>query len=320
MGNENQLLENKQMREECVGRIEVLNKVKELLLLPNTDFATTEMVANYYETKKKTIEKLVERNNEELTSDGYRVLTGEELKIIKYANGIKPRGKQLAIFPKRAILKVGMLLRDSEIANKVKQELGLPSNSSLFLRKEIKFKRELDKAIEFIRRSIRYDRFFDEEYYIDKNKGLYQIICGAINGVTNYVTQYPCCNNKYRIDFYFQKLNIAVEYDEKYHNNRIKKDNGREYEIIRDIYINKYYNKYSDKEIKELGFRNKENMFDIEYKENMLECSFDLTRFVRIKEGDEIGGLMHIISAISTTALSLIDSRGMSCKYEDLIN
>ena len=44
MKRENQLLENKKMREEVVGRIEVLEQVGELLLLPNTEFATKEMV------------------------------------------------------------------------------------------------------------------------------------------------------------------------------------------------------------------------------------------------------------------------------------
>ena len=55
MKRENQLLENKKMREEVVGRIEVLEQVGELLLLPNTEFATTEMVAKYYAEDIETI-------------------------------------------------------------------------------------------------------------------------------------------------------------------------------------------------------------------------------------------------------------------------
>lgn len=141
MRNENQLLENKQMREECVGRIEVLSKVKELLLLPKTDFATTEMVANYYEVDGgvKTIEKVVERNLDELKSNGYSVRNKENL--LTYNMSVKTKrggfdilndegniiasgsNKGIALFTKRAILNVGMLLRDSLVAREIRTQL-----------------------------------------------------------------------------------------------------------------------------------------------------------------------------------------------------
>ena len=66
MKRENQLLENKKIREEVVGRIEVLEQVGELLLLPNTEFATTEMVAKYYDVRIDTIKKITSRNKQEL--------------------------------------------------------------------------------------------------------------------------------------------------------------------------------------------------------------------------------------------------------------
>lgn len=123
MKRENQLLENKQMREEVVGRIEVLEQVGELLLLPNTEFATTEMVAKYYAEDIETIKKIVERHNDEIISDGYKVLTANELRDIKSLCQIKSRARSLAIFPKRAILRVGMLLRDSKIAKELRSRL-----------------------------------------------------------------------------------------------------------------------------------------------------------------------------------------------------
>lgn len=123
MKRENQLLENKQMREEVVGRIEVLEQVGELLLLPNTEFATTEMVAKYYVEDIETIKKIVERHNDEIISDGYKVLTANELRDIKSLCQIKSRARSLAIFPKRAILRIGMLLRDSKIAKELRSRL-----------------------------------------------------------------------------------------------------------------------------------------------------------------------------------------------------
>ena len=39
------LLQRKEAREDCISRIEVLDKVGELLLLPSTEYATTKQVA-----------------------------------------------------------------------------------------------------------------------------------------------------------------------------------------------------------------------------------------------------------------------------------
>lgn len=319
MKRENQLLENKQMREEVVGRIEVLEQVGELLLLPNTEFATTEMVAKYYDVGIDTIKKITSRNKQELLKNGYKVLKEDELRNIKLKCGLKTNVRSLAIFPKRAILTTGLLLRDSIIADEIKQRLGLSINSNLFLRREMKFKKELDIAIENIRKNIRYDHFFNEDYEGKEISDLHKTINKAINCITTYETQYPCCNGKYRVDFYFPKLNIVIEYDEKYHERQKEKDKQREYEIMKDIYIGKYYKQYSDEEIKEWEYESREEMFDAEYEEKLLDYSFDMTRFARIKEGNEIEGLMYACSMIAITASSIIDSRGMSCKYDDLI-
>lgn len=123
MKRENQLLENKKMREEVVDRIEVLEQVGELLLLPNTDFATTEMVANYYEVAIETIKSLVFDNKDELIGNGYRVVEKEELSSLKNLSQLKTRAKSLALFSKRAILNVSMLLRDSKVAIELRSRL-----------------------------------------------------------------------------------------------------------------------------------------------------------------------------------------------------
>ena len=73
MANENQLLEQKELREKNLGRIEVLDQVKELLLLGDTDFATKEMVSRYYEIKLKTLESCIEDNQKEIENNGMRL-------------------------------------------------------------------------------------------------------------------------------------------------------------------------------------------------------------------------------------------------------
>ena len=124
---ENQLLENKELRDENLGRIEVLDQVKKLLLLGDTEFATTEMVAEYYGVKKDTIKKLLSRHKEEISSNGYKLYTKREIEeILKGHNvtleiNIPNRG--LNLFSKRAILNVGMLLTESSVAEEVRSRL-----------------------------------------------------------------------------------------------------------------------------------------------------------------------------------------------------
>ena len=123
MIDESQLLEQKELREKNLDRIDVLDKVKGLLLLPNTEFATTEMVANYFKVEISTIKSCVFDNKEELESNGYRVLTGSELSSLKKLSQIKSRARSLSLFTKRAILNVAMLLRDSDIAIEIRSRL-----------------------------------------------------------------------------------------------------------------------------------------------------------------------------------------------------
>ena len=55
MRKEEELLEQKELREKVIDRLEVLDNVGEILLLPNTEFATTEMIAKYYKVAITTI-------------------------------------------------------------------------------------------------------------------------------------------------------------------------------------------------------------------------------------------------------------------------
>ncbi|MFE9076920.1 hypothetical protein [Bacillus mobilis] len=132
------------VREFHMNRTEVLEKVKGLLLLPNLEMATIRQVADFYEVPVKTIQTIHTRHLEEIKSDGYVKKTGKELtnelvtlntKDTKITN---KRGHILVecgeyetilpyatigLFPRRAILRVGMLLRDSEIAKEVRNQL-----------------------------------------------------------------------------------------------------------------------------------------------------------------------------------------------------
>lgn len=301
-----------------------MQMVKQLLLLDGTELATTEMVAKYFDVGTEAIQSLIKDNREELSDSGMRLYKRAEILNLLKGEGIenmeiKVPNRGMILFPKRAILNVGMLLRDSEVAKEIQKELTGFEKSNLTYRKEIKFKKYLDNAINNIRRNIRYEHFFDEDYAGKEINNLYKTINKAIDSITTYESQYSVCNNKYRIDFYFPKLNIAIEYDENHHERQQNEDKVREYEIIRDIYINKYENDVTDENLKEWGYNTIEEYFDDEYKNKTLQYSFDFTRFVRIREGYELEDISYAISMITITANSIINSRGMSCKYEDLL-
>lgn len=124
MSNQNELLEKKELRDRMVGRVNVLNKVKGLLLLPNTEYATKKQVAEYYEIQVDAIESIERRNKEELLSDGYGKFSSKDIKtLIGQTDGIKIPNTGMNLFPRRAILRVGMLLRDSVIAKEVRTQL-----------------------------------------------------------------------------------------------------------------------------------------------------------------------------------------------------
>ncbi|MGW6899813.1 restriction endonuclease [Streptomyces sp. NPDC054919] len=121
--NEVALLESQALRQGLAERTEVLDRVKTLSLLPDGIHVTTAMVATYFGVGIKAIRSLIFDHREELAANGYRVLTGTELSSFKELSGIKSRTPTLAIFSRRSILNVAMLLRDSEVARQVRTYL-----------------------------------------------------------------------------------------------------------------------------------------------------------------------------------------------------
>ncbi|MFI9828299.1 restriction endonuclease [Streptomyces sp. NPDC051913] len=120
MINESALLESKSLRDSVLERTDVLDRVKALSLLPDGMHVTTAMVAAYFGVGLTAITSLVHDHREELDASGYRVLTGTELNSFKEVSGIQSRSRSLALFSRRAVLNVAMLLRDSKVARQVR--------------------------------------------------------------------------------------------------------------------------------------------------------------------------------------------------------
>lgn len=132
----------KVLREKMIGRLEVLDKVKELTTLSGTDFLTIKQVAEYYGVTERWIKKLISTNGDEIKLDGFRVYRKNEIinllkgtlvhiKNLKGKTEITMNNSNIVIipnrgiklFPKRAVLRIGMLLQNSEVAKEVRTQL-----------------------------------------------------------------------------------------------------------------------------------------------------------------------------------------------------
>lgn len=118
----------KEDRDKYIDRTDVLDKVKKLITLPNTEHMTSSQVAKYFEVSKPTIDQVVHRHKNEFLEDGLKVLKGDELKeykkvtLLHTVNEYK-RVPSLTIFTRRSVLRMGMLLTCSKVAEKIRDYL-----------------------------------------------------------------------------------------------------------------------------------------------------------------------------------------------------
>lgn len=134
-----ELLERKDLREQAISRIEVLDKVKKLLLIPELDVMTIKQVADYYGVTVDVIKKCHSNNKKEIEEDGvtlknykdflkgnhFTLETKQGKSIIRLSDTVTLEipNRGIRCFSKRAVLRIGMLLRDSEVAKEVRTQL-----------------------------------------------------------------------------------------------------------------------------------------------------------------------------------------------------
>ncbi|MFF1419324.1 hypothetical protein [Streptomyces sp. NPDC058280] len=133
MPPEGALLESRSMRDSVMGRIDALDKVKALRLLPDGVHITTEGAARYFEIHREAVHSLVKRHRDELHANGMITLKGSDLQDFEMANLATsadgapvsyPQGRaHLRLFTRRAVLNIAMLMRDSDIARCVRTYL-----------------------------------------------------------------------------------------------------------------------------------------------------------------------------------------------------
>lgn len=127
------LVESKTLRDSHIEKVDVLEKVKNLALLPDDVNATVELAASYFEVGIEAIKSLIKDNREEVENDGVRVIQGDELRSLKDLSVIPKNTPVLTIIPRRAMLRIGMLLKESKVAQQVRDYL---LNVEVVVRKE----------------------------------------------------------------------------------------------------------------------------------------------------------------------------------------
>lgn len=117
---ESALIESKSLRESVIENIHVLEKVKKLSALPSTTSCSIDLAAEYFDVPKDTIKTVIKLNREELEEDGLRILKGKQLRSLKDLSVISRNTPMFTVIPRRAMLRIGMLLRDSEVAKQLR--------------------------------------------------------------------------------------------------------------------------------------------------------------------------------------------------------
>ena len=123
------LVESKSLRNEYLGKytddraLEVINKTKALVMAfwEGKNIATTKQLADFYGVDEDTVQKSSLRNKDEFLSDGLQVLRGKALRdAVDILSVASVKSSVLTIWTPRAALRLGMLLRDSDVAKQLR--------------------------------------------------------------------------------------------------------------------------------------------------------------------------------------------------------
>lgn len=147
---EEEIINNINARKSLCNRVDILSRVKRLILMPDNVYATRQMVADYYEVDVETIKKLVQNNLTELKESGLKLVSSDKLisyknsvgdsiyptSLDKYIEQLSKTYNSVYLFNRRVILNIGMLLRDSIVAKKIRYSLLNMSENPIAIRVE----------------------------------------------------------------------------------------------------------------------------------------------------------------------------------------
>jgi hypothetical protein len=217
MTNQLVLLESRTAREDHLTdlddnrALEAINKAKALVMAmwQGTGIATTAQMAEYYEVSEATLRAVVKRNREELTSDGLKTLKGKALQESCMMQLSEDGAVALTIWPPRAALRLGMLLRDSLVAQKVRTILldvaeQQPINDNLFQKQVSKLTEVITNLADVVAASIK-----------PKHKALPKATVDPVPGKIQALTERQCINQLIRGYVFHKNQNLAPGEEKK---------------------------------------------------------------------------------------------------------
>jgi hypothetical protein len=119
-------------RQNVLNNVMVLDNIKEYLGLPGMLFNheyvyTKQQISDFFQIDIYTIERYLEKYENELKHNGYIVLKGKKLKEFKEQFGhiinLSSKTSQLGVFNFRSLLNLGMLLVESEMAKALRSKI-----------------------------------------------------------------------------------------------------------------------------------------------------------------------------------------------------
>lgn len=139
---EEDLIGKKELRDQYIDRLDILEKVKALFLIPEVNLMSTGMVAKFFDVPVDTIKSVYKNNSEEVDSDGVKRLKASEIfdgsmndlsnfqrvpggVITTCADGQKFQltNRDSIYYTPRSIMRLAMLLRDSKVAQEVRTRI-----------------------------------------------------------------------------------------------------------------------------------------------------------------------------------------------------
>lgn len=123
------LVESKSAREQGLAKLKaqhseerILNKVKLLFFAVWRGMGriSRQQLAEFYEVPIETIDTNYQRNKDEFESDGVEVLRGKDLKDARFIMNLASKSSQETIYTPAGALRMGFILRDSEVAKTVR--------------------------------------------------------------------------------------------------------------------------------------------------------------------------------------------------------
>jgi restriction system protein len=121
--NELELVESEALRRIYVSRTEVLERVTGFELPDGRDWLTAEELAAGFTVTVDAVRKLTQRHRAELEEHGMRRAAKAEMEGIGQPVPYLSPEKMPWVYPRRAVLNVAMLLRDSEVARQLRTYL-----------------------------------------------------------------------------------------------------------------------------------------------------------------------------------------------------